>query len=264
MSTGYTVAAAPGPRSEEIATRPGGPIMKIEAVTVCAGYADFLAHTLPLNKQHFDKITVVTDPEDAATIKVCDFHGVPYVRTDALRTRWKEFRKGCGINEGLATLDKDAWLVHLDADIILPPHTRQALERAELDPSMIYGCDRFECQSYEEWQRFFGSPEPAIQGNGVFIHTTHAPFKIGTRVQFPDSGGWIPIGFFQLWHASAARAYPEGHNNAGREDSLFGKQWPRSKRGFLPEIMAYHLESENAPMAVNWSGRKTKPFQVTK
>lgn len=33
------------------------------------------------------------------------------------------------------------------------------------------------------------------------------------------------------------------------------------KRGFIPEVTAYHLESEDAPMAINWQGRKTKPFQ---
>jgi hypothetical protein len=235
--------------------------MKLEAIVTCVDYADFLAHTLPLNKPHFDRIIVVTAPEDRATIDVCDFHSQPYYRTDAFRSRWGEFRKGTAINEGLAKLDRDSWMVHLDADIILPSHFRQAVETASLDTSMIYGCDRVECQSFEEWQRFYGAPTPQIQGNGVFIHTTHSPFKFGTRVQFPDAGGWIPIGFFQMWHAdSKVLTYPEGHTNAGREDSLFPKQWPRAKRAFLPEIIVYHLESQNAPMAVNWSGRKTIPF----
>jgi len=233
----------------------------LEAVTTCVNYSDFLAHTLPLNKPHFNKMVVVTAPEDKATKKVCDAYRQPYHATDAFRSRWDEFRKGAAINEGLGKLDKSAWIVHLDADIILPPHFRESLERADLDTSMIYGCDRVEVQSWEDWQRFYSSREPAIAGNGVFIHTTHSPFRFGTRVQFPDSGGWIPIGFFQLWHADSGRLrYPEGHTNAGREDSLFPKQWPRAKRGFLPEIIVYHLESEQAPMSVNWNGRKTKPF----
>lgn len=236
---------------------------KLECVIVCNGYADFLAHTLPLNKHYFDNLIVVTAPEDKDTIRICDTYGVTYHATDALRSRWGEFCKGAAINEGLEKLDRDAWLLHLDADIVLPAHFRKTLVVADLDKSMIYGCDRFECKSYEQWQRFHGKPEPPIAGNGVFIHTTHAPFKLGTRVQFPDAGGWIPIGFFQLWHAASGHlVYPNGHTNAGREDSLFPKLWPRAKRALIPEIIAYHLESEDAVMAVNWSGRKTKPFQM--
>jgi hypothetical protein len=237
------------------------PPVKIECVTVSVGYSDFLAHTLPLNRGQFDKMIIVTAPEDKGTIKVCDTYGVSYLRTDSIRSRWGEFHKAKGINEGLLRLDRDAWLVHMDADIVLPAHFRDTIARADLDPSMLYGCDRMECQSYEDWQRYHGTPEPPIQGNGVFIHTTHAPFKIGTRVQFPDAGGYVPIGFFQLFSGHDIR-YPEDHNSAGKTDSQFAKLWPRRKRGFLPEILVYHLESEAAPMSVNWRGRQTKNFTI--
>ena len=91
----------------------------------------------------------------------------------------------------------------------------------------------------------------------------------GHIAQFEGDGqirptfGYIPIGFFQLWHAdSEILNYPEGHTDAGREDSHFATLWPRHKRQLLPEIIAYHLESESAPMAVNWKGRATKPFSI--
>jgi hypothetical protein len=238
--------------------------MKVEAIVTCVGYADFLPHTLMLNKPQFDKMLVITSPEDKATPRVCEYFRVPYHITDAFQSRWGTFCKGAGINEGLDKLDKDAWVCHMDADIALPPNTRECLERADLDQSMIYGIDRVECKSYESWARFIGSPEPNVQGNGFMIHTTHSPFQLGTRVAFGHDGGYIPIGFFQLWHpeSSGVKQYPEGHGDAGREDSHFATQWPRSKRGFLPEITAYHLESELAEMCVNWKGRVTKPFSV--
>ena len=82
------------------------------------------------------------------------------------------------------------------------------------------------------------------------IYTTHAPFQFGTRVQLAHQGGYIPIGFFQLWHAdSKILKYPEGHTDAGREDSHFATLWPRGKRSLIPEILfCYHLESEAAVM----------------
>ena len=40
--------------------------------------------------------------------------------------------------EGLSRLKRDAWVVHLDAQIRLPPQTRLLLQNANLDPGMIY------------------------------------------------------------------------------------------------------------------------------
>lgn len=237
--------------------------MKIEAVITCVRHSDFLAHTLPMNKPLFDRIIVATAPEDKDTQRICDYWGVRYHATDCFQHRWGHFCKGAAINEALALLGRDAWICHLDADIALPPNTRGVLERADLDPAMIYGIDRFMCPTHTDWMRFFGKPEPHTEGDGFFINMAHCPFPIGTRVAFQHAGGYVPIGFFQLWNASSGIVkYIEGHSDAGREDSHFAAQWPRRKRGFIPEIVAYHLESEFAVMGVNWKGRKTKPFGV--
>lgn len=249
---------SPRPNKKEKSTP-----MKIECITTCVGYGDILAHTLPRNRHHFDSMLVLTAPEDQQTQKVCDYYQVPYFSTDCFGTRWGQFSKGTAINEGLRKLELSDWICHLDSDIVLPPNTRKALETANLATDAIYGVDRVECKSYLDWLRFVDNPEPVVAGNGYFIHTTHSPFPIGTRVKFDQAGGYIPIGFFQLWHAdSKMTKYPEGHTDAGREDSYFASQWPRDKRQLLPEILAYHLESEAAPMAVNWKGRATKPFSM--
>jgi hypothetical protein len=236
--------------------------MFIEAVVTCVGYGDILAHTLPMNKGLFDRLLVITAPEDKRTQRVCDYWRVPYLATDCFESRWSQFFKGKGINEGIGKLQKCDWLVQMDADIALPPNTREALERMKLNPAFIYGLDRVECRSYLDWARFLDEPEPNIAGNGFFIHTTHSPFQWATRVKFDHEGGYLPIGFFQLWHSSVRTEYIEGHCDAGREDSHFAIQWPRDQRHLLPEIIAYHLESEAGEMTVNWKGRKTKPFTI--
>ncbi len=133
---------------------PGGtvnhpdPHFKLEAVVVCDHYSDFLRCTLPANKHLFDRIVVVTSAEDRDTQRICEFHHVECIKTDALNSRWNQFCKGAGINEGLSRLDQDAWVVHLDADIWLPPQTRLLLQNANLDPCMIYGIDRFCVKGY--------------------------------------------------------------------------------------------------------------------
>ena len=45
--------------------------MKIEAITVCVGYGDFLAATLPENLPLIDDLVVITTAEDEETRAVC-------------------------------------------------------------------------------------------------------------------------------------------------------------------------------------------------
>jgi hypothetical protein len=241
---------------------------RLEGVSVCVGYSDFLAHTLPLNKHQFDDLIIVTVPEDKDTQRVCRYYDVQCLPTDVIRSRWpKEFHKGKGINEGLQKLSLSGWVVHFDTDVILPPHYRKTVAGADLDRSMIYGCDRIEFKSWADFQRFHGDPALQVDGDyNCFINVSQCfPRQtIGTRVAFFHKGGYLPIGFMQLWNpaGSAIWKYQDGHNDASMEDNLFAMQWPRARRGFLPEVLCYHLESEPAAMAVNWKGRQTKKFRI--
>lgn len=257
----------PSPRTATvIVANPTAASFLLEGVITCVGNADFLAHTLPHNRQLFDRLIVATAPEDEETRRVCRYWNVECHPSDVFQTRWKKFCKGAGINEALAKLSRSDWMLHLDADILLPPQARKTIMTAELDKSMIYGVDRLEFKSYERFQQHYGNPQLHTDGaHNCFVNVSHVPgVSIGTRVTFPHCGGYIPIGFFQLWNpgGSGQHCYADGHTDASREDNDFATKWPRSKRGFLPEIIAYHLESEEAPMGVNWKGRKTKRFGV--
>lgn len=235
------------------------PAFKMEAVVICDRYSDFLRITLPNNKHLFNKIVVVTSAEDKATQRICEFNHVECVKTDALQSRWGKFVKGAGINAGLDRLDKNAWVVHIDADIWLPPLTRILLQNCNLDKSMVYGIDRFNVRGHLAWSTF--QEMPALQHEcDSYVHLR--AFPMGTRVTAKDAGGFIPIGFFQMWvpKVSGILTYPDQHTDAGRGDMVFAKQWPRHKRGFIPEVIGYHLESANADGMANWHGRKTSPF----
>ena len=233
--------------------------MKLEAVVTCVNYGDFLAHTLPYNKFLFDSLVVVTAPEDKLTRRVCEFHHVKCVLTDKFQSHWGKFCKGAGINVGLAELERSDWVMQLDADIALPPMFRRVLETADLDKSCLYGVDRFMVPSFDAWTQFMACP--ALQHeNGSWLHPT--AFQLGTRVWLPHAGGYVPIGFFQMWNAASGlgASYPDRHATAARGDIQFAGLWPRSKRHMIPEIIAYHLESEAAAHGANWNGRITNQF----
>ena len=232
--------------------------MKLEGIIVSVDYADMLAETLPLNKHVFDQIVVVTSPEDLETQRVCRYHGVRHIQTDAFRARWGEFHKARGINAGLKVLGMDDWVVHMDADIVLPPTTRRLIERADLHRWMLYGADRFQVQGSEAWRAHQALP-PLQQDN---YHVVLDAFPIAPRFSGERMGGYAPPGYFQLWNPSASKVYryPDEHDGAQKTDVLFTAKWSRSNRQLLAEFVVYHLESEPAAQGTNWGGRVTKRF----
>lgn len=236
--------------------------MYLEAVTVCVNYSDFLAHTLPYIKHHFNHMVVVTTPEDVDTQRVCEYYNVQCVATNEFTKNGDVFNKARGINVGLEHLSKKDWVIHIDSDMYLPPLTRHILERISLDKKNLYGMDRMMCPNFESWQKFITKPEPLHSG-WVYIHPM--PFPMGVRIGEYMSEGYEPIGFFQMWNpnGSGIMEYPNQHGAADRTDVLFAKMWKRQNRILIPEIIGIHLDSENSTineMGKNWNGRKTAYF----
>lgn len=244
--------------------------MKLEALTVCIGYADFLAVTLPWNLPLFDKYIVGTSPNDKETIELCRRYGVHCILSEEYK-RGGPFNKARLIDRLISSLTGDDWILHLDSDCILPQMYRRALEMAHLDPECIYGVDRVMVQGWDAWQR-------------IQKYLDHQQHDFHCRVNFPNGYnvgtrwansmfGYVPIGFHQLWNGPGGsmyngivrRHYPfDGHNNAARTDIQFAIQWDRRQRLLLPEVIAVHLESEPGTLGVNWAGRKTKRFEPPK
>lgn len=236
--------------------------MYIEAVIVCVDYADFLAYTLPQTKLHVDHIVVVTTPSDKLTQQICKHHNIECIKTNSFYDSGDKFNKAKGINEGLNYLSKRDWVIHMDADIYLPPMTKDILLKKELDKKKIYGADRLMCPDYDSWVEYLKNPR-MIHDNWIFVHLN--AFPIASRVADYNGDGYSPIGYFQLWHPneSGIRLYPETHGAADRTDMLFAKKWDKSSRELLAELIVIHLDSEDATvkeMGKNWSGRKTQPF----
>jgi hypothetical protein len=249
------------PQPPDVPPPPIDPWFKLEAVVVCDKYDDFLRHTLPQNKFLFDKMVVVTSFEDKRTRKLCEFYHVECIATDCLRSRHGVFCKADGINEGLTRLGMQDWVVHLDADVWLPPQTRILIQRMNLAKRMVYGIDRFIVKGPQAWEQFLELPKLQHE-DGAWIHLD--AFPLGTRFMQTQFGGYIPIGFFQIWNpeVSGVKTYPTGNRDAGSTDMRFALQWPRGLRSFLPEIVGYHLESVDSAKEANWDGRKTAQFSL--
>jgi hypothetical protein len=239
--------------------------MKLEAVTVCIGYADFLAETVVHNQGNFDRWVIVTSPDDRETIELCRRRNLQVVTTTD-HARDGKFNKGRAISLGLNYLSADAWVLHLDADVVLPNQARQMLEVAHLDPTCIYGADRICLQSWDEWQELLRSGYLNDQHGYQLCCNPYLKKSIGTRV-IRGRHGYVPIGFFQLWNYRDGvhsgfrwKDYPDSNDDAAHSDIKFSLHWDRRKRLLLPEIIVVHLESAPSGMGANWKGRTTPRF----
>ncbi len=238
--------------------------MKIEAVTVCVGYGDYLDVTAPRLKPIFDRWVIVTTHGDGTTREVCRKYSLPILLTEEFFRDKADFNKGRGVALGLDQIEGSEWIMHVDADILLPPDLAQWLTRAHLEESCIYGMDRVMVPTFDAWKQ--------LRDSHWMQHDFHCRgnfppgYPTGTRWVSPIHG-WVPIGYAQLWHGSAdtihgfhQKPYPSHHGNAARSDVQFALQWDRRKRHLLGEVVAIHLESGPAKLGANWAGRKTPQF----
>lgn len=235
----------------------------LEAVTVCVNYADFLAETILTNQHLFDNWIIVTSPDDYGTLDLCRKHNLECVRTTDFKRNGGQFNKGMAVERGLGMLAHEGWLLHIDADIALPRDLRPSLDDAELREDCIYGADRLMIPDWAEWQKFksmgglYRDWHCMVNGRGYNLGPRWADIRYG----------YVPIGYFQLWHQSAdhrggirLKRYPENHQNAARADVKFALQWDRKNRVLLPEVLVAHLDSGKADVGANWDGRTTPPF----
>lgn len=236
---------------------------RVEAVVVCLNYADFLNESLPMNLSHIDRIVVVTSHDDKDTKAVCHKWSVECLVTDAFTAKGEAFNKGAAINVGLGGLRQRGWVLHLDADIVLPNAFRNMLDKSALQRDCIYGAERCNVVGYDNWQKLKVAWHTEPQFGYRYLVSTPADYPIGANVVHKQ-WGYVPIGFFQLWHSQFVRQhdlrYPETEGSAEDMDVQWASRWPRKQRLLLPTVRVFHLESESARMGINWNGRKSKPF----
>ena len=239
---------------------------KISALTVSVGYSDFLCWSLTENKHLFDNWIIVTDTKDIRTKELCDNHNVMCIQTDVFYENNGVFNKYAGINEGLKYIDRNGWIIFLDSDIILHGLTKYILEKIPLDETFIYGIDRVNCIGLENWLHYVERRDSLHQN--WLLHT--AGMELGARLvhyfgEDRDKGnfiGWRPLGFFQMCYGTSFGNYPQNTIGADHCDLEFVRNWDRSKRSLIPELLAIHLESEGAYKGINWHGRKSLPFST--
>ena len=224
---------------------------KIEAVVACVGFDDLLEESLRHNLPHLDSLIVVTSPTDAKTVQVCRRFGAEVIQTDAFGP---QFAKGGGLNVGLGYFKYRGWRMVLDADILLPDNFRRILlNHTALDRNCLYGADRVDLVGREELDLL-----PASQPQWGLREEVFTGLPIRSRL-VTRASGYLPLGYFQLWHATCQKPYPSSADGAGLDDVLFAQLWPATHRRLLPSVIVYHLCVNPPTLGENWDGVRRHP-----
>jgi hypothetical protein len=231
--------------------------LRLEAVTVSVGYDDMLDVTLQMNHPHLDSMIVVTAHDDKRTQMVCRKHGAFCVPTDLITKNGRRFNKGASINAGFGYFQYHGWRAHLDADIVLPDNFRRMVfNHTYLDKATLYGSDRVNVVGAKEIDD--------LRRNGTQQHTHRCLVESASRrpigARFVSQlHGYLPIGYFQMWHASCHKNYPYSLGTAAHDDTMFAALWPLPKRQLLPSVVVYHLCVREPRWGENWDGNRQQP-----
>lgn len=227
-----------------------GPI-KLQTAIPCVNYDDFLSWTLPHNLPFLESVTVVTSPRDPATIQLAKQLGVQLFITDA----WHHggaFNKAAALNQWIthaSALEPEAWLMTLDADILLFQSVTDCLD--SLNPSCLYSVPRRICLAAVSLGGLLSGKK--LLSDFPLAVIPFSDGKLWGTVDATNPAGLV--GYLQLWSPRSSvglKHFPETGTAEGC-DLLFGLSFPDDARKFLPLLEVLHI----GPTEVNWSGRRS-------
>lgn len=211
-------------------------MIKLDYITACVNTLDYLQCSYELNKNEFDRFTIVTSEKDKDTQKFCADNNLNCVVTELFYYQGRPFDRGLALNAAWQSLHQDAdWICHLDCDVFVPKNWRERLP--VLDKEYFYGAQRVLLDTYQDFSDF--------------IH------GVKKEEEFETPLG-IGYGFFQMfnWNSEVVQSRIAQHQMV----------YPASPRGDVCESdwMFRNLWGEHLPNDyTKWKGKLDKlPFNV--
>jgi hypothetical protein len=229
--------------------------MRLQTAISCVNYDDFLAATLPRNLPHLDAVTVITSPNDRATVRLAKQLGVQLFITDAWHSGGP-LNKALALNQWVthaSAFDPEAWLMTLDADILLSQPVANCLDA--LDPRCLYSARRRMCGDFAAWDEFMSGSKVLSDFPLDVVRVVDG--KLWGTIEAQNPAGLA--GYFQLWHPAASiglKQFP-ATGSAEAYDLMFGLSFPDEARAYLSAHDTLHL----GPTEVNWAGRRSPRWE---
>lgn len=191
--------------------------MKIELIVTCVGRTslNMLCHTIGFNSVafHNDNVIIVTTESDKDTQNFCVRRNLNCFPTDLFFKNGARFNRGAALTEVFKNLKFNDWVLHLDADILLPNGWRTVFKQLNPDKEFMYGSRRIILPKYRDY----------------------LDLSYGKKVEEFWTPRGIAYGFLQLFNYQSEvfkndPTYPESYDSA-ESDWKFRNRWGETVNG---------------------------------
>ncbi len=241
--------------------------LDIHAITVCVNYSHLFKYTIEANRHFFKRWIIVTHETDSDTIELCKEHNLEYIFSKSLYNR--TFFKSGAINEAIDYLGDVDWILHIDADIVLPQNFPNVFKEDIHGRPLIRGTylnwpeGKGKLYTTHGYRKYLDKPPeaPILYSMGRVNVEEGEDLKTLNIQKYFDQDNKIVqrhkgYGYFQLWNNPALNLYysnnlrdiyPTHSKNAGADDWIFSKMFTK-----VVALNTYcvHL----SPEEINWNG----------
>ena len=210
--------------------------MKINIISVCVNYSDYLSFTYEYNKEEFVKHNywIITHSKDTATINFCKQHNISYYTTNAFYQYGSIFNKAASMNnfcqeKYVDILQDNSWTLFCDSDTIVAPVVKEFCEIiGHKKTECLYCANRWVCDNMDNF--------------------------MNKKCKFEAHDC---LGYFQLFSTDIIKnSYEKGEKllqdsgTCAVYDEVFARQFNCRMRLSIPVM---HI----GPTHINWHGRKS-------
>jgi len=209
---------------------------KLPIIGLCISYnySDTLNFMLRANSKHFNKLYIVTQKDDTATVELCKKYKNVEILFFNFSTNGKKFDKYGGMKHAQRIIYEKYpigyWYVNIDSDIILPNNIIDILKKHKLDKKNIYGITRKEVLKSSQLKNKNKLNDIDLQYKNI-------------------------LGYFQLYN----RKVLQNSNFKNAADGDFNFCYNFKKKIRLHNLKCLHL----GPAYKNWNG-KVEGFKFDK
>jgi hypothetical protein len=212
----------------------------MDAILVSVDYGDYLSICLPYNRRHFNRVMIVTTPDDAITQQLAKQHDCQLYITKCFYEDGGLFNKYRALEAGLDAFMPQDWLAIMDSDVLWP----KAIDNTQYQIGKLYSPLRRMCNNTNH-------VSPESEWSNYPYHSLH------------NSPTWKDhcSGYTQILHVGdiVLRSKPWHRLDlptAQGGDTHFQDKWKVENR-IRPNWECLHL----GPPRQNWSGRVSPPVK---